>query len=65
MADKTCASCRWWDAKVLDTGDAPDGFCKRRSPVVTGGMYGPEYTTWPVVKVDDFCGEHTQREDTP
>ena len=54
-----CETCRWWVAKVLDSGDALDGFCQRRSPVVTGGMYGPEYTMWPTVIHNQFCGEHS------
>ena len=32
--------------------------CKRRAPVVTGGLHCPTMTVWPMVMNTDFCGEH-------
>lgn len=32
--------------------------CKRRAPVVTGGLHCPTMTVWPTVTKTDFCGEH-------
>ena len=35
--------------------------CKRRAPVVTGGLHCPTMTVWPMVTKDDWCGEHTPK----
>ena len=55
----TCASCKW---------RGPDGFhdsapelrgptCRRHAPVATGGMMSGSRTMWPVVGLDDWCGD--------
>lgn len=60
----TCATCRWRSVLPYvnpDRGTAEFGeamyACKRRSPVVTGGMHCPTMTIWPTVARTDWCGE--------
>ncbi len=31
--------------------------CRRRAPVVIGGMHSPEATVWPIVLPWFFCGD--------
>lgn len=38
--------------------------CKRRAPVVSGGLHCQTMTIWPTVSKDDFCGEHSDKEPT-
>ena len=70
MPDHTprCADCRFRSEEPhmnLDHRPAeyivPMFACKRRAPVVTGGMMSPPTTIWPTVTNDDWCGEHQER----
>ena len=46
-----CDECRFWD-KISTLPDS--GFCRRRSPRITGGM---NQTLWPTTYNDDWCGK--------
>lgn len=67
MSDQPkCETCRWLGnrSKYADAGINDDGGfqCRRRSPVATGGMMSAANTMWPLVTLDDWCGEHSPRE---
>ena len=47
----TCSVCRFWD------GYGETGRCRRRSPLVTGGMMSAVETVWPIVSDHDWCGD--------
>ena len=36
--------------------------CRRRAPIVTGGMMSHTITAWPMVTNDDWCGEHKPKD---
>lgn len=62
----TCETCRFRSADPYcnpDRGTAEFSdimfACKRRSPLVTGGLHCPTMTVWPMVKRSDGCGEHS------
>ena len=61
---ETCETCRWLgpigehDSSPAVTGPT----CRRRAPVATGGMMSASRTMWPVVSLNDWCGEHAKKE---
>ena len=68
----TCETCRYRSSNLhynADRGTAefPNAMyaCKRRAPIVTGGMHNPTNTAWPMVSKHDWCGEHTPNPETP
>lgn len=52
---RSCASCRFWE------GEAGEGICRRRAPVVTGGMMSNVETVWPRTTIMDWCGDGQPR----
>lgn len=65
MIARTCATCCWRSEHPYinpDRGTAEFGetmfACKRRSPVVTGGMHCQTMTIWPTVARTDWCGDY-------
>jgi hypothetical protein len=32
--------------------------CRRHAPLITGGLHSPTMTVWPVIRLDDWCGDH-------
>ena len=55
---KTCNSCDYFDYKSYETGlrHHLKGFCRKNSPRVSQLNVGSDFH-WPVVTVDDWCGE--------
>jgi hypothetical protein len=60
---RLCCQCRFWVPEGFHEVDeqSQEGFCHRRSPLVTGGLYGPEQTLWPKTSHADFCGDGLPR----
>ena len=61
----TCGNCKWRsDSPYINPDRGSAEFhdimfaCKRRAPVVTGGMHCHTMTIWPMVSRSDWCGEH-------
>lgn len=51
---EACQSCRWFGPPYEESSD---GRCRRYPPrVVPDTREGPD-TFWPVVEVNDYCGE--------
>jgi hypothetical protein len=60
MVDYRCQHCRWFDKqhKSLPVETAPDlGYCRKHRPVIYG-KHGRHYGGWPLVDINDFCGEY-------
>lgn len=58
MSDQSvCETCRFFD-EVPHGLDVRGGHCKRRAPLVTGGMMSDVQTVWPYMGISDWCGEH-------
>lgn len=65
----SCGTCRYRsDGPHVNadrgTAEFPDTMfaCKRRAPVVTGGMMSNTMTIWPMVTKTDYCGEYESSE---
>lgn len=67
---KTCAGCHYFDRvstlrpheqRDIDSGSVEAGYCRRAGPVC-GGTSEYTYTTWPVVFINEWCGEWDNRE---
>lgn len=64
-----CKNCRWFDnihesLKLVPNleGKYSIGYCRKHKPMVYGkGAY--YYSGWPVVDVDDYCGEFRKKEE--
>ncbi len=64
----TCETCRFRSERPFvnpDRGTAEFHnimfACKRRAPVVTGGMMSRSETIWPMVSSADWCGEYVAK----
>lgn len=55
-AGRVCANCRWAERPEDETT------CHRHAPVATGGMMSEPRTMWPVVGLNDWCGDFEQEE---
>lgn len=61
--NRACASCALWIGNPIDrypafgVDDADLGQCRKRAPVVTGGMMSDVITVWPMTRVSDWCAE--------
>jgi hypothetical protein len=44
-----CATCMWFVIKISETRISATGRCRRHAPTMNG---------YPVVYVDDWCGDH-------
>ena len=64
MLSYRCKICRWFDQqhKSLMEISKELGYCRKHKPVIyqRDGQY---YGGWPLVDVDDFCGEFRQDEE--
>lgn len=59
MTERTCATCRWWDDKGEDQGE-----CRRHAPRPRMVNSLPEaWQNWAWTCGQDWCGEHTPKED--
>ena len=59
-----CRNCKYRgaDASYEDRNDDVTGpTCRRHAPLVTGGMMSPKQTVWPIVKLDEWCGDFEHR----
>lgn len=57
---RICAHCRW-----LFSRDFPDGQmnqCRRNAPIVTGVLDSPISPVWPMVALNDYCGDFAEEE---
>lgn len=68
MMDR-CETCRWiGDGPYVNPDRGTAEFsdimyrCRRRAPVVTGGMMSNTMTIWPMVSHADWCGEHKPKD---
>jgi len=64
MVSHRCSKCRWFDHQHESLNDVPDnfGYCRKHKPMV----YQIErrfYGAWPLVDVNDLCGEFRLDED--
>lgn len=62
---ETCETCRFGVAVVFtNPTDLHPSYvqCRRRSPLVTGGMMSTVETVWPKTALGDWCGEHKPKE---
>ena len=60
-----CANCHWRgpeDAYGDQTPDVSGPTCRRNAPVATGGMMSALRTVWPVVGLNDSCGDFREDE---
>jgi hypothetical protein len=46
---ESCIQCRFYQSNT--------GNCRRRAPLVTGGMMSSVETVWPTTDIHDWCGE--------
>lgn len=63
-----CQTCLFWERGLttITSGkwrDFSAGDCKRHAPIVTGGLHGPEQTLWPRTAEEDWCGDHTPKQE--
>jgi len=59
MIGHRCHRCLWFDNqhKTLDELENKDlGYCRKHKPVVFANK-GKYYGGWPLVDINDFCGE--------
>lgn len=61
---RICGNCRWLGAEsVYDDADQTRGpTCRRHAPVATGGMMSAPRTLWPIVDLNDSCGDFEEHE---
>ena len=52
-----CATCKFW-MNLSGEGSGGTGQCRRRAPIVTGGMMSGVETVWPITGEAEWCGEH-------
>jgi hypothetical protein len=63
MVSHRCHKCRWFDKEHISLKSIPDnfGYCRKHKPVI----YQFEeryYGGWPLVDINDFCGEFREDE---
>lgn len=60
-----CGVCHYWKGEpgCLLAPVVADQPCRRRAPIVTGGMMSTEQTTWPMTARSEWCGEFLQADD--
>ncbi len=56
-----CFDCRWSDFKHNRLKDVEGnyGYCRKHKPIPQG-MHGRYYGAWPLVDINDYCGEFRQ-----
>lgn len=64
--EDSCATCRFSRDRITRNGKPSKRFlaCHRRAPVarlVEDGTLKGHQPNWPIVSVDDWCGEHEKR----
>jgi hypothetical protein len=54
--ERCCESCVWWEVVEGEIEDGEFGMCRRFPPQIAepGVLNG----VWPVVRREDWCGEH-------
>ena len=62
MTDVRCSDCKYFDlnhVRICESHDPTkrENVCKFSAPVATGGMMSDRVTMWPVVDLEDWCGE--------
>lgn len=58
--NETCKTCIWGQDENVNNDASPPikgRKCRRKPPVVTGGMMSSVQTIWPLVLDADFCGD--------
>jgi len=65
MVSYRCRSCRWFDhqhSSLMAINEVNYGYCRKHRPsvVVRDSQY---YGAWPLVDIEDFCGEFRQDEE--
>lgn len=64
MLSYRCKNCRWFDQEHKSLAEVPEnyGYCRKHKPVIYHHE-GRYYGGWPLVDVDDFCGEFRKDEE--
>lgn len=65
MVSYRCKGCRWFDHQHERLKEVPDnfGYCRKHRPVIY--LYeNRHYGGWPLVDINDLCGEFRQDEET-
>lgn len=64
MISHRCHKCLWFDQKHESLTDVADnyGYCRKHKPVIYQ-FEGRYYGGWPLVDVNDLCGEFRQDEE--
>lgn len=52
----TCATCRW--RKLDDSFWPEESTCRRHAPTLANVETEAWVTSWPIVRMDDWCGDH-------
>lgn len=62
MSDTRCNNCAFWRKVLFETGE-----CRRRSPCGLSNFSwnGHRDGVWPVTKINDWCGEFSERRPMP
>lgn len=57
--ERMCHNCKWLGAEGFHDSEpvVVGRTCRRRAPLVTGGMMSATRTVWPVVALTDWCGD--------
>lgn len=63
MISYRCKKCRWFDKEHGSLKKTPDnlGYCRKHRPVIFQ-YEGRHYGGWPLVDINDFCGEFREDE---
>lgn len=58
-----CSECRWFDDSHIRLNEVPGafGYCRKHKPFVKA-RNGKFYGEWPLVDVNDYCGEFRKKE---
>ena len=63
MAKLTCETCKFMDKKYI--GPEVKSICRINPPVATGGMMSTEFTMWPTLEINDWCGKYKSKGHKP
>lgn len=65
MVNYKCSDCKWFDKAHMSLSEFPNnfGYCRKHKPVIYSySNQNIYYGGWPLVDINDFCGEFRQDE---
>lgn len=64
MVPFRCKNCKWFDRTHKSLKEFSDdyGYCRKHKPVIFR-FNDKHYGEWPLVDINDFCGEFRQDEE--